>query len=172
MQWWVKDMVLNSHMKWRIFSTCTSEGLSQFVCGNALEKTIICIKIYPLLMEQLLTYQMMLHYFNGNTEIVTTMTLSSSTKRGDSDLVVNDEYEVIMIFEFSEFLGIFVRIGLTACSDLLFQQSVQSIWWIERACFFIPHLGINASWMSLLQHELHCAPYSTLVCFVFVCRNL
>lgn len=169
MQWWVKDMVLNSHMKWRIFSTCTSEGLSQFVCGNALEKTIICMKIYPLLMEQLLTYQMMLHYFNGNTEIVTTMTLSSSTKRGDSDLVVNDEYEVIMIFEF---LGIFVRIGLTACSDLLFQQSVQSIWWVERACFFIPHLGINASWMSLLQHELHCAPYSTLVCFVFVCRNL
>lgn len=93
----------------------------QFVCGNALEKTIICMKIYPLLMEQLLTYKIMML----PTEIVTAMTLSSSTKQGDSDLVVKDEYKVIMIFEF---LGIFVRIGLTACSYLFFQQSVQNIW--------------------------------------------
>lgn len=45
MQWWVKDMVLNSHMKSRIFSTCILEGLSQFVCGNAPEITIIHMKI-------------------------------------------------------------------------------------------------------------------------------
>lgn len=45
-------MVLSSHMKSRIFSTCILEGLSQFVCGNALEKTTIYMKIDLLLIEQ------------------------------------------------------------------------------------------------------------------------
>ena len=70
---------------------------------------------------------MILHaYLNSNTEIiVAAMTLFSSTKQGDSDLFVEDEYEVrCVIFEF---LGIFIRRGLTTCLDLLFHQSVQNI---------------------------------------------
>lgn len=59
----------------------------------------------------------MLYYFNGNIEIVIIMILFFFIKWGDFDLVVNDEYEVIMIFEF---FGIFVRIGLIVCLDFLF----------------------------------------------------
>lgn len=54
----------------------------------------------------------------GNTEIVIVRTLSSSTKQGDYlILTVEIEDKVNVIFEF---LGIFIRRGLTACSDLLF----------------------------------------------------
>ena len=84
------------------------------MCGNALEKTKDHYRCENLSFVDgtvaRLTYKMILHTLKANY-----------TEQGDSDLVVKDEYEVSMIFKF---LAIIVRRGLTACSDLLFHQSV------------------------------------------------
>lgn len=99
----------------------------------------------------------------GNTEIVIVRTLSSSTKQGDYlILTVEIEDKVNVIFEF---LGIFIRRGLTACSDLLFtsQSSICHLYFGSywESLFFMQHLSISVSWRSSLQHKLHCAPNST-----------
>ena len=68
-------MVLSSHMKSRIFSTCILEGLLQFVCGNALEKAVIYVKIYLLLMEQL-QYQHTKQYYKVTLPLLNKGTLT------------------------------------------------------------------------------------------------
>ena len=84
MPWWVKDMVLNSHMKSRIFSTCILEGLLQFVCGNAHEMTNFAWR-FICCWQKKTNIKIDIACLEGKTEIVTVMTMSSSTKQGESD---------------------------------------------------------------------------------------